>query len=256
MKILLVYPKYPDTFWSFKYALRFVSKKASSPPLGLLTVAALLPGEWEKRLVDTNVRAVTDEELRWADYVFVSAMSIQIESTRDILDRCLALGVRVVAGGPLFTMSPEEFDSVDHLVLNEAEITLPLFLRDLELGQAKHIYTTNALADIDDSPIPLWNLVNIKDYASTNVQYSRGCPFQCDFCNVTVLFGHKPRTKEKEKVIAELESLYRTGWRGSVFFVDDNFIGNKSKLKKEILPAVITSASSKRMIAFSITNCC
>jgi radical SAM superfamily enzyme YgiQ (UPF0313 family) len=239
VKILLVYPQYPNTFWSFKYALRFISKKATLPPLGLLTVAAMLPNSWEKRLVDTNIESLKDEDLKWADYVFISAMSIQKNSADEVIGKCNTLGVKVVAGGPHFTSAPEDYDHVDHLVLNEAEITLPEFLSDLERGRPKHLYTSGEWGDLTATPIPDWNLVKMKKYASTNIQYSRGCPFNCDFCNITVLYGRKPRTKETAQIITELDSLYDHGWRGGVFFVDDNFIGNRRKLKKETLPAVI-----------------
>jgi radical SAM superfamily enzyme YgiQ (UPF0313 family) len=238
MKILLVYPKYPDTFWSFKHALKFISKKASFPPLGLLTVAAMLPSNWEKKLVDINVKNLKDKDILWADYVFISAMSIQSESAKIVIERCKSLNTKIVAGGPLFTSSHEDFFNVDHLVLNEAEITLPLFLNDLSNGEPKHIYMTGEWADVTNTPVPLWNLINIKNYSSMNMQYSRGCPFDCEFCDITVLYGRKVRTKSKEQVIRELESLYSTGWKGPMFFVDDNFIGNKAKLKKEILPAI------------------
>ncbi len=246
MKILLVYPQYPDTFWSFKYALKFISKKATLPPLGLLTVAAMLPAEWEKRLVDKNVEPLRDEDLLWADYVFLSAMSIQRESAKKVISRCKALGVKVVAGGPLFTASHEEFGDVDHFVLNEAEITLPPFVEDLKKGKAERLYTSSQWADVRTTPVPLWDLVKMKKYASMNIQYSRGCPFDCEFCNITVLYGRTPRTKDAERVIAELESLYAQGWKSGVFFVDDNFIGNKGKLKKEILPAVIEWMEKKK----------
>lgn len=239
MRILLVYPRYPDTFWSFKHALKFISKRASNPPLGLITVAALLPEEWEKRLVDMNVDTLRDTDLQWADYVFLGAMSIQRMSARDVITRCQALGKTVVAGGPLFTAWQEDFSDVQHLVLNEAEITLPLFLADLAAGTARHLYTTTAWADISTTPAPLWDLLNLKRYATMNIQYSRGCPYDCEFCDITVLYGHTPRTKNEGQVLAELEGLYQSGWRSSVFFVDDNFIGNRVKLKKEILPAII-----------------
>ncbi len=239
MNILLVYPKYPDTFWSFRHALRFISKKAAFPPLGLLTVAAMLPPEWNTKLVDLNVRPMRDDEVLWADYVFVSAMSIQKDSAKEAIERCRSLGRKVVAGGPLFTSMPDEFPEVDHLVLNEAEITLGPFLNDLADGKAKHVYTTEEWADVSTTPVPRWDLINLKQYASMNVQYSRGCPYDCEFCDITVLYGRVPRTKTKEQVITELDSLYSHGWKGSVFFVDDNFVGNKNKLKKEILPSII-----------------
>jgi len=238
MKILLVYPEYPSTFWGFKYALKFIFKKAVNPPLGLLTVAAMLPEEWEKKLVDMNVTTLNDKDLKWADFVFISAISIQKEFVKEVITRCKKTGVKIVAGGPLFTTDYEEFEGVDHFVLNEAEITLPLFLEDLRAGCAKDIYTSNQWADIKMAPIPLWDLINMKKYATMNIQYSRGCPFDCEFCDITLLYGRIPRTKDKDQVVAELESLYSRGWRDGVFFVDDNLIGNKRKLKKEILLAI------------------
>ncbi len=246
MKILLVYPQYPDTFWSFKYALKFVSKKAAFPPLGLLTVAAMLPGGWEKKLVDMNVTRLTDDDIKWADYVFISAMVVQQNSVKEVITRCKRLATRVVAGGPLFTTGYEDFDGVDHFVLGEAEVTLPLFLEDLEKGGARHVYASDTRPEISKTPIPLWSLINMKAYSSMNVQYSRGCPFNCEFCDIILLNGHTPRTKDREQLLAELEELYRRGWRDSVFIVDDNFIGNKKKLKLEILPAIIEWRKGKK----------
>jgi len=249
MNILMVYPMYPDTFWSFKHALKFVSKKASFPPLGLLTVASMLPEEWNKKLIDMNAMDLTDKDILWADYVFISAMSIQSESANQIIERCKKLNVKIVAGGPLFTSSFEYYQNIDHLILNEAEITLPEFLNDLNNGNTKRVYTSEEWADITTTPLPKWELVTMNNYTSMNLQYSRGCPFDCDFCDITVLYGRKPRTKSRDQVIAELDALYLTGWKGPVFFVDDNFIGNKSKLKKEILPA-ITEWNKKRKNPF------
>ncbi|MHB8581100.1 MAG: B12-binding domain-containing radical SAM protein [Ignavibacteriaceae bacterium] len=238
MNILLVYPMYPDTFWSFKHALKFVSKEASFPPLGLLTVASMLPKDWNKKLVDMNASELKDEDILWADYVFISAMSIQRVSVDEVIKQCKNLNTKIVAGGPLFTSSPDNYQIIDHLILNEAEITLPEFLSDLDKGNTKQKYTSDQWAEITTTPLPLWDLVSMNNYTSMNIQYSRGCPFDCDFCDITVLYGRRPRTKTKEQVIAELDALYITGWRGPVFFVDDNFIGNKVKLKKEILPAI------------------
>ena len=238
MKALLLYPKYPDTFWSFKYALTFISKKALHPPLGLLTVAAMLPEEWEKRLVDLNVAGLKEQDLEWADYVFISAMTVQKESARQIISRCKELGKKIVAGGPLFTAACEDFKEVDHLVLNEAETTLPLFLHDLAEDRAEHLYTSKAFPDLQKTPVPLWGLVNMKRYVSMNIQYSRGCPFMCEFCDITTLYGRRARTKSVGQILDELEALYSHGWRGGVFFVDDNFIGNKKKLREDILPAM------------------
>jgi radical SAM superfamily enzyme YgiQ (UPF0313 family) len=251
LKILLVYPEFPDTFWSFKHALRFVHKRASSPPLGLLTVAAMLPAEWDKRLVDLNVTRLAQKDLEWADYVFVSAMVVQRDSAYKVIARCKKAGVKVVAGGPLFTLEYEHFSDVDHFVLNEAELTLPPFLADLERGCAQRVYATTEFPDIRQTPIPLWKLADRKRYAIMNIQFSRGCPFSCDFCNITTLLGRRPRTKTAAQVIAELDSLYALGWRGGVFFVDDNLIGNKKELKTEILPALIEWRRGKTGLPFN-----
>jgi len=238
MNILLVYPKFPNTFWSLKYALKFISKKATHPPLGLLTVAAMLPKEWEKKLVDMNVTTLSDKDLEWADYVFISAMSIQRTSVKELLSRCKRKGVKTVAGGPLFTAGYQEYEDVDYFVLNEAEITLPPFLEDLKKGCAKRLYSSKELPDITTTPTPLWGLIARKKYATMSIQYSRGCPFHCEFCNIPALYGHKVRTKSKAQIINEIEALYSLGWRGDVFLVDDNFIGNRGKLKRDILPAM------------------
>jgi radical SAM superfamily enzyme YgiQ (UPF0313 family) len=239
MKVLLIYPEFPDTFWSFKHALEFIGKRSSLPPLGLLTVAAMLPPEWSVRLVDTNVKSLTDKDLAWADCAFISAMVIQREPARRIAARCKAAGLRVVAGGPLFSSEHEQFADVDHFILNEAELTLPPFLKDLAQGCAKRIYASDQFADVQQTPIPRWDLLNLRRYASMSIQFSRGCPFNCDFCNVTALLGHRVRIKTSAQIITELDSLYTQGWRGNVFFVDDNFIGNKPFLKSDLLPALI-----------------
>ncbi len=239
VKVLLVYPSYPDTFWSFKHSLRIVKKKAAFPPLGLLTVAAMLPEEWDKKLVDMNVKSLRDDDIKWADYIFMSAMVVQRQSAREIVDRCRRLGTKVVAGGPFFTAGYEDFADIDHLVLDEAEVTLPLFLEDLGNDCAKHVYTSKERPDLSKTPRPMWSLVDLTNYSTMSIQYSRGCPFDCEFCDIIVLNGNKPRTKSKEQVIGELDDLYRRGWREGVFVVDDNFIGNKKKLKREILPAII-----------------
>ncbi len=250
MNVLLLYPEVPDTFWSFKYALTFIGKKAAHPPLGLLTVAALLPGSWPKRLIDMNVTRLSDEDLRWADLVFIGGMAVQRTSARRVIGRCKAAGVPVVAGGPLFTMETEDFPEVDHLVLDEAEETLPSFLKDLEAGNPKRVYRASDFCDLHASPVPSWELIRIKKYASMSIQFSRGCPFDCDFCNVTTLFGRKSRIKTSDQVIAELDVLYDSGWKGNIFFVDDNFIGNKGYLKKQLLPALIQWRRNKKGCAF------
>ncbi|MGD0005603.1 MAG: B12-binding domain-containing radical SAM protein [Anaerolineaceae bacterium] len=251
MNILLIYPDFLDTFWSFKFALKFIHKQATSPPIGLLTVAALLPNEWSKRLVDMTFAELTDQDIAWADYAFVSAMLVQRGSAEQLIARCNAAGVKVVAGGPLFSSEPESFPTVDYLVLNEAEITLPLFLKDLEQGTLHRIYTTSEFADITQTPIPLWELADIQRYATLAIQYSRGCPYDCDFCNVTVLFGTRPRVKTSGQIIQELDLIYKMGWRGAVLFVDDNMIGNRKLLKNDLLPALIEWRKGKRGITFN-----
>ncbi len=250
MKALLVYPAFPNTFWSFKYALKFIRKKAAYPPLGLLTVAAMLPPDWDKRLVDVNVEALTDEDLAWADLVFIGGMAVQRGSAAQIIARCRALGVRIVAGGPLFTAEPDAFGEVDHLVLDEAESTLPMFFSDLGRGCAKRVYRAAGFCRLEETPVPAWDLVSMNKYASMSLQFSRGCPFNCDFCNVTVLFGRGSRIKSAQRMIAELDSLYAAGWRGNIFFVDDNFIGNKRYLKAELLPALIAWRRGKKGCVF------
>ena len=251
MRTLLIYPEYPATFWSFKYALKFTRKKSALPPLGLLTIAAMLPKEWPKRLVDLNVRRLIDRDLVWADCVFVSAMAVQRESAFQIISRCKKAGLKIVCGGPLFTSEYEHFDEVDHFVLNEAELTLPPFLLDLEKGCARRVYRTSEFTDIRQTPAPMWELANLKHYASMGIQFSRGCPFNCEFCNVTALFGHRPRIKTAEQSIFELDSLYDLGWRGQVFIVDDNFIGNKRYLMTQLLPALIEWRKGKKGIPFN-----
>ena len=231
MKVLMVYPEYPATFWSFRYALPFVNKRASLPPLGLLTVASILPKGWEKKLIDMNVEKLTDEDLSWADYVFISGMIVQKKSAQEVIDRAKSSGKLVVAGGPLFTTGYKNFRNVDHFVLSEGESTIPEFIKDLEDGKAKHIYTSSERPDIEKTPVPQWSLLKKEKYASLAIQISRGCPFNCEFCDVIIMNGRIPRLKTPGQIITELNAVYESGWRGSVFIVDDNFIGNKVKVK-------------------------
>ena len=191
----------------------------------------MFPRDWDLKLIDTNVESLSDEMIQWADMVFIGAMIVQKESVRQIVARCRALGKPIVGGGPLFTSCPEDFDDVDYLVLNEAEITLPLFLKDLIAGNPSRVYTTEEKPDISLTPLPRWDLIDMNLYASMSVQYSRGCPYDCEFCDIVNLNGRSPRVKSNDQMIREFEILYDMGWRGSVFVVDDNFIGNQSKVK-------------------------
>lgn len=235
----MIFPEIPETFWSLKHFVKTVDKKSSYPPLGLLTVASLLPVEWNKKLIDLNVSPLSNQDLDWADMVFVSAMSVQEISLRKVLKTCREKKLKIIAGGPLFTFEHEYFSEVDHFILNEAEITLPLFLADLESGKSKKIYSSTEFADMHESPVPLFKLIGKNQYWNAIIQYSRGCPYSCEFCDVPSLFGNKPRTKTPEQVITELEIIEQEGIAEQVFFADDNLIGNKRRLKQELLPALI-----------------
>jgi len=230
-KILLVYPKFPTTYWSFKYSLPLVKKKGTIPPLGLLTVAAMLPSYYEVELVDMNFMPLSDETIAQVDLVFTSAMLIQKDSLARLAKRCKRLHVPIVAGGPYPSSCPEKIEDIDYFVLNEAEVTLPLFLDDWEKGRAKKVYIDQRKPDLSMSPTPRFDLIQLKSYGSMALQYSRGCPFNCEFCDIIEIFGHKSRTKTNHQILTELNLLYSLGWRGSVFFVDDNFIGNKRNVK-------------------------
>lgn len=251
MNVLMLYPEFPDTFWSFKHALKFVNKKVANPPLGLATIAAMLPDTWNKRLVDLNVRDISERDFAWADIAFISAMNVQRASTTRIIHRCKQHGLRVVAGGPLFLGEVERFPEVDHFILNEGEITLPEFIREYESGCPRRVYTSERYADMSLSPVPMFELLQLNAYDSMSLQFSRGCPFNCDFCNITAMLGHKPRLKSTRQIIAELDHMYALGWRGNVFFVDDNFIGNKKILKEEVLPALIAWRQGKKGYKFT-----
>lgn len=254
MNILLVCPKYPDTYWSFKHALKFISKKAAHIPLGLITVASMLPQKWNKRLIDLNTAHLRDADILWADYVFISAMAVQSASVNTIIDHCIRLNVKTVAGGPLFTEEFELYHNVNHLVLNEAEITLPMFLQDLQNNCPKRIYRSEEFADISKTPLPDYSLLSLNHYNTAAIQYSRGCPYNCEFCDITALYGRQVRTKSPQQIIGELDALLHQGWKGSVFFVDDNFIGHRRKLKTDLLPAVIQWMETNRYPFVFITE--
>jgi radical SAM superfamily enzyme YgiQ (UPF0313 family) len=234
MKVLLVYPRFPKSFWSFDKTLELVNLKAQLPPLGLITVAAILPQSWEFKLVDRNVRAVSDEEWAWADLVVVSAMIVQRPDFIKSIQTAKRFGKLVAVGGPYPTALPQEAKEAgaDFLVLDEGEITLPMFVAAVERGDTSGIFRSDGQKpDVTITPIPRYDLLQLDAYAEMSVQFSRGCPFQCEFCDIIVLYGRKPRTKAPEQLLAELQYLYDLGWRRSIFMVDDNFIGNKRNVK-------------------------
>ena len=241
MRALLVYPRYPTTYWSFDEALALAGQRALMPPLGLITVAALLPADWELRLVDTNVRPISNDDWAWADLVICSAMLVQ---KRD-LERCIAearwRGLPVAVGGPFASSTPDapELREANFLILDEGELTIPLFLEALQRGESGGRFSAlGEKPDVTASPLPRFDLLDLAAYNVMAVQFSRGCPFQCEFCDIIVLYGRKPRTKEPAQLLAELDALHQLGWRGDVFLVDDNFIGNKRNVKR-LLPELL-----------------
>ena len=234
---LLVYPKQPPTYWGANFALDIVGVQSTFPPLGLLTIAAMFPPEYELRVVDMNVTSLEDSDLEWADMVFTSTMIVQRTSLEDVIERCNRAGVPVVAGGPHPTTFHDEIDGVSHFVLDEAEENFPEFLRDLANGTAKAMYREPRKPDVTRTPVPRFDLIDMKSYYSMGVQFSRGCPFDCEFCDIIKLYGQVPRTKTPDQIVEEFDFLYRLGWRGPVFLVDDNFIGNKREAMK-LLPVI------------------
>jgi len=236
--ILLVSPRTPDTFWSFSHVMRLVGRKTAFPPLGLLTVAAMLPRTWSLRVVDLNVTALTDDDLAWADTVFLSAMIVQEPSAREVIARSNARGKPVVAGGPLFTTGAERFPEVATCVVGEAEELMPALVADLVAGTLRPRYQAPERPDIRRTPIPRWDLIDVDHYLTMSVQFSRGCPFDCEFCDITAVYGRVPRVKTPARVIEELDAVLATGWKGAIFVVDDNFIGNRARTK-ELLAAMV-----------------
>jgi radical SAM superfamily enzyme YgiQ (UPF0313 family) len=231
MKVLLVYPQNPDTFWSFKHVLPFVSKRSTFPPLGLLTIAAMLPRDWDLKLVDLNVDRLKDSDLLWADYVMLSAMIVHKHSVNDIVARCSALKRPIIAGGPLFTTGHEDFPGVRHFVLGEAEDVMPQLIADILAGAVRAKYQAPNRPNVTVVPVPRWDLIDFSQYVTMAVQFSRGCPFDCEFCDIIIMNGRVPRTKTAGQLIGELETLRLQGWKDMVFIVDDNFIGDKKRTK-------------------------
>jgi radical SAM superfamily enzyme YgiQ (UPF0313 family) len=228
MKVLLVYPAHPSqTYWSFSGALPYIERRAALPPLGLITLAAMLPEHWDLRLIDMNAAPLRDADLLGADVVLTSTMVVQAPSLANVVARCNRLRVPVAAGGPYPSVSPERLTGVDHVFIGEAEGAIATFAEDLEQGRAKPVYRAEGFPDIDDSRVPRFDLLDLEAYASMAVQHSRGCPFSCEFCDIWRLYGRRHRVKSPLRMTAELDALYAAGWRGTVFFVDDNFIGNR-----------------------------
>ena len=242
MRTLFIYPEFPKTFWSYEKILELVNRKVLLPPLGLVTVAALLPQEWDMRLVDRNVREVSEEEWNWAEMVIISGMIVQKKDMAVQIAKAKHLGLPVAVGGPYASSTPDapELDEADFKILDEGEITLPMFLDALEKGETSGSFSSGGdKPDVTETPIPRFDLLELDAYDSMSVQFSRGCPFNCEFCDIIVLYGRKPRTKKPEQLIAELQYLHNLGWRRSIFLVDDNFIGNKRNAKM-LLPQIRT----------------
>ncbi len=245
MNVLLLYPLFPKSFWSFEKTLALLDRKAMLPPLGLVTVAAILPQTWDFKLVDRNVRQVSEAEWEWADLVILSAMIVQKEDLLAQIQEAKRRGKRVAVGGPYATALPQEVTAVgaDYLILDEGEITLPLFVQAIQQGEPSGIFRAGGeKPDVSTTPVPRFDLLEFDAYAEMSVQFSRGCPFQCEFCDIIVLYGRKPRTKTPQQLLNELDRLYELGWRRSIFMVDDNFIGNKRNVKlflKELLPWMV-----------------
>ena len=234
MRVLLIYPLFPKSFWSYEKILELVDRKVLLPPLGLVTVAAILPQEWEFKLVDRNVRSITEEEWQWADLVILSAMIVQRDDLLEQIRESKRRGKLVACGGPYPTAIPDEplEAGIDFMILDEGEITLPMFIEAIQRGDTKGVFRSDGVKpDVTSTPVPRFDLLQFEAYDSMSIQFSRGCPFQCEFCDIIVLYGRKPRTKNPAQLLAELDYLYELGWDRSIFMVDDNFIGNKRNVK-------------------------
>ena len=230
IKVLMIWPRFPASFWSFAKIMEILPKKAIHPPLGLLTVAALCPKNWKLRLIDRAVEELQESDFEWADLVMVSGMHVQKHDIHDLLRRARALGKRTMIGGPYASSEPEAFAQLaDHVVVGEPDEIFGEIAADLERGTARPLYVIAEKPDVSKTPVPRFDLLEINRYASMAVQFSRGCPFQCEFCDIITIYGRKPRTKAPAQLLAELDSLYQLGWRDQVFIVDDNFIGNHKR---------------------------
>ena len=238
-KALLIHPEFsPFGFWNYKDVCKLAGAKYPAAPLGMITLAALLPRDWDIKLIDMNTTELSDSDIDWSDLVFIGGMLAQQINILKLIDRVQARGKKVASGGPDPTSQPKIYQKADYLVLGEAEDTIIPFLYDLERGVERGVYVPREnKPDISASPLPRFDLLNFDDYLMIGIQFSRGCPFNCEFCDVIELYGRTPRTKAPEQIVKELDALYKLGYRGHVDFVDDNFIGHKVKAK-EILRAV------------------
>ncbi len=250
MRILFVYPPTPETFWSFRHVLPLVSKRAAFPPLGLLTVSGLLPREWEVRLVDMNVKRLRDDDLRWADYVMLSAVIVHKTAVTGLVERCRSFSKPVIAGGPLFFSGREAFQGISHFVVGEAEAIMPQLIQDMRAGAVRPLYVAEERPDVTRSPAPRWDLIKLRHYATMAVQFSRGCPFDCEFCDIPVMCGRVPRAKTPAQLVGELEQLRLRGWKDMVFVVDDNFIGNRTQTKALLREIIKWRALTRTTMGF------
>ncbi len=230
LKVLMIWPKIPESFWGFQGMLALIPEKTSMPPLGLLTVAALCPKTWTLRLIDQALQEVSDADILWADLVMVSGMHVQETEVRNTLKRARSLGRRTMVGGPYASSEPAVLLKLaDHVVVGEPDEVFAQIAADLENGHAKRLYVIEEKPDVSKTPVPRFDLLDIKSYGSMSVQFSRGCPFQCEFCDIITIYGRKPRAKQPQQLMAELDALLDLGWRKQVFIVDDNFIGNHKR---------------------------
>ena len=242
MKALLLYPEFSGFgFWNYKDVCKLVGAKHPESPLGLITLAALFPENWDTKLIDLNTRILDDSHIDWADLVFIGGMLPQQTAFLRLIDKAHSLGKKVVAGGPDPTSRPHIYEKADYLVLGEAESSFQLFLEDLGKGVQTGEYKADSKPDLTESPTPRFELLDLRDYLMIGIQLSRGCPYNCEFCDIIELYGRKPRTKTPQQIVKELDTLYRLGYRGHVDLVEDNIVGYKEKAKEILVEMKVWS---------------